>query len=207
MTSKAHWENVYATKSAQSVSWYQEHADCSLRLIREAGADKDARIIDIGGGASVFVDDLLTEGYRHVSVLDISGAALAAARQRLGDKAAAVIWIESDITQAALPRRTYDVWHDRAVFHFLTDPADRAAYVRQVLHSVKPGGLVIVASFAEDGPTQCSGLPVVRYSPEGLHGEFGDAFLLLGHEAEAHRTPSGAMQSFVYCFCRRGDVS
>jgi 2-polyprenyl-3-methyl-5-hydroxy-6-metoxy-1,4-benzoquinol methylase len=203
MTSKSHWENVYTSKSIHAVSWYQEHAACSMRLIRDTGAAPDAGIIDIGGGASVLVDDLLKEGYSNLAVLDLSGAALAAARMRLGERAKQVNWIEADITQAALPRHAYAVWHDRAVFHFLTEPADRAAYVRAVLHAVRPGGHVIVASFAEDGPTQCSGLPVVRYSPDGLHAEFGDTFELLSHEREAHRTPTGAVQSFVYCFCRK----
>ncbi len=207
MASKAHWENVYSTKSVHAVSWYQERAECSLRLIRETGAAKDADIIDIGGGASVLVDDLLAEGYANLSVLDLSGAALSAARERLGAQANRVNWIEADITRVELPRHAYDIWHDRAVFHFLTSEEDRAAYVRTVLHAVKPGGHVIVASFAEDGPTQCSGLPVMRYSPDGLHAEFGEAFQLLNHEKETHRTPSGAMQSFVYCFCRRGDAS
>lgn len=204
MTSKTHWENVYASKSVQAVSWYQTRADCSLRLIRDTGAAQDAGVIDIGGGASVLVDDLLAEGYSNLTVLDLSGAALATAQTRLGDRARQVKWLEADITQVELPRHAYAVWHDRAVFHFLTDPADRAAYVRAVFHAVRPGGHVIVASFAEDGPTQCSGLPVVRYSPDGLHAEFGDAFELLFHEREAHQTPSGAVQSFVYCFCRKG---
>lgn len=203
MQSKEHWEKVYATKATDAVSWFQEHAGLSLDIIRATGAGKDAAIIDVGGGASTLVDDLLANGYRDLSVLDLSGAALAAAKQRIGADAAKVEWIEADITRANLAANRYDIWHDRAVFHFLTDPADREAYVRTVFRSVKPGGHVIVATFAEDGPEKCSGLPVVRYRPDALHAEFGEAFQLLRHEKEAHRTPSGNVQQFVYCYCRR----
>ncbi len=203
MARKEHWEKVYGTKATNAVSWFQEHADLSLRLIRGTGAGPDAAIIDVGGGASVLVDDLVAAGYRDVTVLDLSAAALAAARDRLGEAAAQVQWIEADITQAQLPVQRYDVWHDRAVFHFLTAKEDRAAYVQTVLRAVKPGGQVIVATFADDGPLQCSGLPVQRYSPDELHAEFGEPFTLLCHEKEAHQTPSGAVQQFVYCLCRK----
>lgn len=202
MQSKDHWEKVYATKTTDAVSWFQPHADLSINLIKATGAGCDAGIIDVGGGASTLVDDLIAEGYTDLSVLDLSAAALNTARKRLGAQESKVRWIEADITQADLPARRYDIWHDRAVFHFLTDPADRAAYVRTVLHSVKPGGHVIIASFAEDGPLQCSGLPVMRYQPGELHEQFGDAFKLLSHCTEEHHTPSGAVQPFVYCYCR-----
>ncbi len=203
MQSKAHWENVYATKATDAVSWFQPHADVSLGLIRSTLLGHDAGIIDVGGGASTLIDDLVANGYTDLTVLDLSGAALNAARQRLGERASQVHWIEADITQVELPTNRYDIWHDRAVFHFLTDPADRAAYVRTVLRSVKPGGHVIVATFAEDGPLQCSGLPVMRYRPGELHDQFGETFVLLDHRKEEHHTPSGAAQSFVYCYCRR----
>jgi SAM-dependent methyltransferase len=203
MPTKDHWESVYSTKTAESVSWFQENAEQSLRLIRESGLPRDASIIDVGGGASRLVDGLLDAGYTRLSVLDISATAMAAARRRLGERAARVHWLETDILGAALPEQAYDLWHDRAVFHFLTDPADRQAYVDTVLRAVRPGGLVVVATFAEDGPERCSGLPVRRYRPDELHAEFGAPFLLLGHEKEAHRTPSGAVQQFVYCYCRR----
>lgn len=206
MPSKDHWEQVYTTRPADTVSWFQAHAERSLRLIRDTGVRKDASIIDVGGGASTLVDDLLADGYTHLSVLDLSGAALAAARRRLGALAANVQWIEADITNATLPAHAYDVWHDRAVFHFLVTPADRAAYLRAVLRAVRPGGHVIVATFAEDGPAKCSGLPVQRYRAAELHAEFGDAFSLVHHEKEAHHTPSGAIQRFVYCYCRRTDA-
>lgn len=200
---KAHWEKVYHTKAATEVSWFQEHAALSLKLIRDNGTPASAAIIDVGGGASTLADDLLSNGYAQLTVLDLSGAALATARERLGVQASRVTWLEANILNVALPRYGYDVWHDRAVFHFLTSEADRQRYVQQVLHAVKPGGLVIVATFAEDGPEKCSGLPVMRYSAEGLHDEFGEPFELLGHERETHHTPGGSDQKFLYCFCRK----
>lgn len=202
MNRKHHWEQVYATKSADSVSWFQEHAGQSLHIIHDVGTCKDAAIIDVGGGASILVDELLAEGYRDISVLDISSAALEVSQHRLGEVADAVDWVIGDITKVKLARHRYDIWHDRAVFHFLTDPVDRQAYVRQVVRSVRPGGYVIVATFAEDGPEKCSGLATVRYRPETLHAEFGENFRLVGHEAETHHTPAGKTQQFVYCYCR-----
>jgi ubiquinone/menaquinone biosynthesis C-methylase UbiE len=203
MPSKNHWERIYSTKATDAVSWYQEHASSSLRLIQATRVPKDAAIIDVGGGASTLVDDLLADGYSNLTVLDLSSAALSAAKERLGARAAAVRWLEADITEIDLPRLEYEVWHDRAVFHFLTSEEDRAAYVRAVLRSVKHGGHVIVATFAEDGPEQCSGLPVVRYSAAHLHSEFGDSFTLLDHQTEDHHTPFGTVQKFVYCHCRK----
>lgn len=198
---KEHWEKVYQTKQSDAVSWFQEHATRSLELIRSIGTPLNASIIDVGGGASTLVDDLLNDGFKHVSVLDLSASALEVARNRLGTSGAGVSWIAGDIRHVNLPEQTYDIWHDRAVFHFLTDPADRAAYVRQVMKSVKQGGHVIVATFAPDGPEQCSGLPVARYAPDQLHGEFGPAFELLEHTTEEHKTPWGSVQHFVYCHC------
>lgn len=201
MSSKTHWEQVYGSKSAQNVSWYQPHALNSIALIQAAAADPDSRIIDVGGGASTLVDDLLELGYRNLKVLDLSAEALAVARQRLGERASRVSWVEGDITSLELPRHSVDVWHDRAVFHFLTEPAEREAYVRRVLHAVQPGGYVIMATFAIDGPAHCSGLPVARYTPEGLHDEFGAAFELIEHREENHLTPAGNTQHFIYCYC------
>ncbi len=207
MQAKAHWERVYTTRAATELSWFQPHAERSLALIRGAGVPSTARIIDVGGGASTLVDDLLAAGYGDVSVLDISAHALAVARARLKARAHEVRWIEADVLQATLPRHAYDLWHDRAVFHFLTQAADRHAYVQQVLHAVRPGGLVIVATFAPDGPERCSGLPVMRYDPERLHAEFGAPFSLLRHEREAHYTPAGKVQQFIYCLCRKSTDS
>lgn len=202
MNSQTHWDAVYTAKASDSVSWYQPHADQSLQLIAATGVPRSAAIIDVGGGASTLVDDLLASGYQHLTVLDLAESALQTAQRRLGGQGRAVQWIAADITRVMLPVHTFDVWHDRAVFHFLTEPAQRAAYVASVLRSVKPGGHVIVATFAEDGPTQCSGLPVIRYSASGLHGEFGDAFTLVHHHNEAHQTPTRHLQQFVYCYCR-----
>jgi len=205
MDHKQHWEQIYSTKPLDAVSWFQDHADQSLRLIHNTRLGRNAAIIDVGAGASTLVDDLLAEGYTDLTVLDLSPAALMVAKQRLVKHAECVRWAEGDVTRAEFPAHRFDIWHDRAVFHFLTEPADRQAYVEQVVRSVRPGGHVIIATFAEDGPEKCSGLPVVRYQPESLHAEFGDAFLLVGHEKEAHHTPSGAVQQFVYCYCRKAD--
>lgn len=202
MPAKHHWEHVYRTKPVTGVSWYQEHADESLRLIRDSGMPAGGALIDVGGGASTLVDDLVASGHHAVTVLDLSAAALQAAQARLGECARTVQWLEADVLEAALPAQAYDLWHDRAVFHFLTREDERQAYVRQVLHAVRPQGHVIVATFAEDGPTQCSGLPVMRYSAAELHAQFGPAFALLAQSRETHHTPNGAVQQFVYCYCR-----
>ena len=201
MEPASHWERVYASHSPDAVSWYQPHATLSLDLIRRIAAGPGTRIIDVGAGASTLVDDLLASGFTDLTVLDISAAALRLAQQRLGTLAARVHWIPGDITTVPLEPGAYAIWHDRAVFHFLTEPADRAAYVAQVRRAVRPGGHVIVAAFGPEGPTQCSGLPVVRYAPGALHAEFGGHFELVDHLSEAHRTPGGAIQQFVYCHC------
>ena len=203
MQSKAHWEKVYTTKAPDNVSWFQAHAELSMRLIRESCPRRDAAIIDVGGGASTLVDELLDDGYPNVTVLDLSSAALAESRRRLGVRGDTVRWMEADITCAEFEPHSFDLWHDRAVFHFLTTKKDRIAYVRQVLQAVKPGGHVIMATFGSDGPSQCSGLPVMRYAPDELHAEFGDAFTLLAHEEQLHHTPFGTDQQFVYCMCRK----
>jgi ubiquinone/menaquinone biosynthesis C-methylase UbiE len=204
MASKDHWENVYATKTSKGVSWFQEHAQLSLKLINDAKIPTSASIIDVGGGASTLVDDLVAQGYQHISVLDLSQSALTETKKRLGVAAAAQVqWIEANILEVELPVHQFDVWHDRAVFHFLTNEIERHAYVQKVLGAVKPGGLVIVATFAEDGPTMCSGLPVKRYNASELYAEFGAPFQLLGHHKEIHHTPAGGEQKFVYCVCRK----
>ena len=198
---KSHWEKLYRTKRPTEVSWYRPHLDVSLQLIEEAAPNRDAQIVDVGGGESTLVDDLLARGYRNLSVLDISLTALDVAKERLGDTARMVDWRCGDVTTIAFTRHRCDVWHDRAVFHFLTESKDRAAYVRQVAHAVKPGGHVIVAAFGPEAPTKCSGLDVVRYGPESLHGEFGTSFRLVKHLTELHRTPTGSIQQFTYCYC------
>lgn len=200
---KTHWETVYETKPADSVSWFQPHAEKSLEIIQATGQNKHAALIDVGGGASTLVDDLLNLGYDNLSVLDLSAAALKVAQDRLGAKAATVNWLVGDITTVSLPANAYDIWHDRAVFHFLTEEADRRAYVAQVMRSVRPNGHIIIATFAEDGPEKCSGLPVMRYSPEALHQEFDRGFQLVSQDKETHHTPFGTDQQFIYCYCRK----
>jgi 2-polyprenyl-3-methyl-5-hydroxy-6-metoxy-1,4-benzoquinol methylase len=198
MSSRPHWENVYRTKQPDEVSWYRPHLDTSLALIEAAVPDRDARIIDVGGGASTLVDDLLARGYRNLSVLDLSSAALDISKARLGEGAQRVDWRCGDVRTAQLPANEYDLWHDRAVFHFLTSAEDRAAYVRQIQRSVKPGAHVIVATFGPEGPTKCSGLDVVRYAPDALRGELGPRFRLVQHRTERHETPAGRIQPFTY---------
>jgi 2-polyprenyl-3-methyl-5-hydroxy-6-metoxy-1,4-benzoquinol methylase len=203
MENKTHWEHIYQTKESAQVSWYQLHPQRSLRYIRNTGADRTANIIDVGGGASTLVDHLLDDGFGPITVLDISKEALEISQQRLAQRARLVTWLEADITRAELPLHKYDVWHDRAVFHFLTKPQDREAYVKTVEHAVRPGGHVIVATFASDGPEKCSGLDVARYDPQSLHHEFGPGFELLDSTHEAHQTPFGTEQKFIYCYCRK----
>jgi ubiquinone/menaquinone biosynthesis C-methylase UbiE len=202
MNTKTHWEHIYETKAPTQVSWYQEHARFSLQYIRNTGIQKTDAIIDVGGGASTLVDDLIADGYRHISILDVSAVALQLARQRLGTHAVDVNWIEADITQADLPAQAYDLWHDRAVFHFLTQASDRQRYIDTVRHAVRVGGHIIVAAFAPDGPERCSGLDVVRYSPKSLHSEFGGDFEMVDSRRETHHTPFETEQKFIYCYCR-----
>ncbi|MGF6275644.1 2-polyprenyl-3-methyl-5-hydroxy-6-metoxy-1,4-benzoquinol methylase [Massilia sp. UYP11] len=202
MDQRLHWETVYRSKAPDAVSWYAPHLNTSLALIERSAGARSAAIIDVGGGQATLVDDLLARGCTDVSVLDISAEAISVARARLGAQADRVAWLVADITQTTLPERRYDVWHDRAVFHFLLEPAQRAAYVRQVARAMRPGGSVIVATFGPEGPTTCSGLDIVRYDADGLHDEFGPAFRLVESRTELHRTPFGTTQQFVYCFCR-----
>jgi SAM-dependent methyltransferase len=202
MDSKAHWEQVYNTKGPDQVSWFEPEATLSLALVQRVAPTRNEAIIDVGAGAATFVDGLLGAGYHDITVLDLSAAALAQAQHRLGERAAAVVWREDDILTAKLPIEAFDVWHDRAVFHFLTDPADRRAYVDQVRRALRHGGFALVATFAEDGPARCSGLDVARYSPDSLHAQFGSDFRLLTSQRQLHRTPWGAGQAFTYCLCR-----
>ncbi|CAM3696838.1 class I SAM-dependent methyltransferase [Polynucleobacter brandtiae] len=202
MDNKAHWDKVYGTKASESVSWYAPHLQISLNFIHEAGGDKNTAIIDIGGGEATLVDDLLAQGYADISVLDISQKAIDVAKERIGKDAEKVHWYCADITLATLPQNYFDIWHDRAVFHFLTQAEQRAKYVEQVIRSVKHGGHVIMATFGPEGPEQCSGLDVMRYDAEHLHTEFGKTFTLIKSSTEIHQTPMGTTQQFLYCFCR-----
>lgn len=202
MDRRAHWEQVYRTKGPDQVSWFQAEALLSRQLIERVAPDRSAAIMDLGAGASTLVDGLLGAGYGDLTVVDLSPTALRVAQERIGSLANGVTWRPADVLTAEFAQGALDVWHDRAVFHFLTDPADRARYVTQVRHAVRPGGHVVVATFAEDGPARCSGLAVARYSPDALHAEFGAGFRLLEHHRELHMTPGGTAQAFTYCVWR-----
>jgi SAM-dependent methyltransferase len=202
MDADSHWEKIYKTKDPDAVSWYRSHLDRSLALIEAASTDRAARIIDIGGGESTLVDDLLARGYHNLTILDVSQTALDVTRARLGEAAKQVDWICADVTQAHLPAHAFDIWHDRAVFHFLTAQEQRQAYVKLATRAVRTGGHVIVSTFGPEGPTKCSGLDVVRYDAESLHGEFGKRFRLVQSSKELHQTPFGTTQQFLYCYCR-----
>jgi SAM-dependent methyltransferase len=199
---QAHWENVYATKDEHAVSWFQEKPDISLELIRATGVNATASIIDIGGGASRFIDRLLDEGFKTITVLDLSEKALTTSKARLGARGAHVQWVVAGITTWE-PSKIYDVWHDRAALHFLTDPKDRAAYAERVLRAVRPGGYVIIGTFAPDGPERCSGLPVVRYDAATLGELLGHSFELIESKRHDHQTPAGATQRFQFSRFRR----
>jgi 2-polyprenyl-3-methyl-5-hydroxy-6-metoxy-1,4-benzoquinol methylase len=199
---KTHWENVYTTKAPETVSWYRPHLETSLALVERAAHSLSASIIDVGGGESTLVDDLLLRGYTDLTVLDVSQIAIDVTKKRLGSAAERVRWLVGDIVETEMDPCAYNVWHDRAVFHFLTTPERRVAYVRQVTHAVKPGGHVIVSTFGPEGPTKCSGLEVMRYDAESLHGEFGGRFRLVESSKELHQTPFGTTQQFLYCYCR-----
>jgi SAM-dependent methyltransferase len=199
---QAHWENVYTTKDEKAVSWFQERPDISLNLIRATGVDASASIIDIGGGASRLIDVLIGEGFKATTVLDLSEKALATSKARLGARAAHVQWVVADITTWE-PSQTYDVWHDRAALHFLTDPKDRAAYAERVTKAVRPGGHVIIGTFAPDGPERCSGLPVVRHDARTLGELLGPSFELVESKRHEHKTPGGVIQKFQFSRFRR----
>ncbi len=200
-----HWDRIHSGKAPAEVSWYRPHLDQSLRFIHDAGLVPSARIIDIGGGASTLVDDLLDRGFEDVTVLDISASALERTRERLGARASAVTWLVGDVTSVELPAESYDLWHDRAVFHFLTDPEERARYVAAVRRCLRPGGHLVMATFGPGGPEKCSGLEVTRYGADALRNRFGNGFRLVGSCAEIHTTPSGATQEFMYCHLRMRD--
>lgn len=198
----SHWEGVYSGRGVQSVSWYQERPETSLRLIADLGIGPADAVIDVGGGASSLVDHLVERQFGDVTVVDISGAALDAARERLGAKATRAHWLAGDILRLKL-RGPFGLWHDRAVFHFLTGAAERATYVARMADLLPAGSHAIMATFAEDGPERCSNLPVRRYSPERLAAELGSGFRMIGSLRETHVTPAGTGQSFIYCCFRR----
>ena len=206
MSSKQHWEDVYTTKASDAVSWYRPHLDTSLRLIDAIGVDAATRVIDVGGGASTLVDDLVARGLRP-TVLDLSAAALAVARTRLAERAVPVEWIVADVTRADLPRHGYDLWHDRAVLHFLTEPDAARAYVAQLLHALRPGGHAVIGGFASDGPERCSGLAVARRDPDEVAALLGPRFTLRDALYETHATPAGGTQRFAWARLQRDQIA
>ncbi len=199
-----HWETVYRRNREDEVSWFQSVPETSLRMIEALDLEPDARIIDIGGGTSRLADGLLKAGYRDVTVLDITAQALQQSQDRLGERAGLVEWITADVATFQ-PDTTWDVWHDRAVFHFLTTEEARAGYRRTLGRTLRPGGHVIIATFGPRGPEKCSGLPVMRYDPESLVATLGADFTLRHTELEQHTTPAGHQQEFLYCWLQRKD--
>jgi SAM-dependent methyltransferase len=200
---KTHWQNVYHRNRAEAVSWYRPHLDVSLELLADAGLSPGSRVIDVGGGASTLVDDLLERGLHDVSVADVCEEALAVAQRRLGDRAQEVHWYAGDILDLTLPVGGFDLWHDRAALHFLTSAADTARYAQAARYSVAPGGHIVVGGFAPDGPERCSGLSVARRSADEIAAIFSPLFRLSKTRTERHRTPAGLEQSFVYVLLMR----
>jgi SAM-dependent methyltransferase len=203
MSDTTHWQTVYETKRSDEVSWYRPHLDRSLALVDGLALGKDARILDAGAGASTLVDDLLARGFEHLTLLDLSAAALEVTRARLGTRASQVTFLVGDAAEPLVADASIDLWHDRAVFHFQTDPARRSTYVERIARAVRPGGHVILATFALDGPERCSNLPVARYDAAGLLAALGPRFAHVRDEREAHTTPKGGTQSFTYLVARR----
>ena len=202
MDRKAHWEQTYRTKALNELGWYQAHPTLSPQLIESTGVGKSADIIDVGGGDSTLVDVLLDRGFTHVTVLDISSLALDRVKARLGDRARCVTWIEGDVTKLSATQ-AYDVWHDRATFHFLTDAEDRKRYIQVMKRAIRAPGHVIISTFAPDAPPTCNGLDVVRYTPQALCAEIGQRFELIEAQGQIHITPIGTEQAFIYCHLKR----
>lgn len=203
MTQREHWEKVYLSNPTDRVGWYKPHLATSLKWIQELSLDKGANIIDVGGGASTLVDDLLADGYSSLTVLDLSQTALALTKKRLRERASSVTWLEGDITSIDLLACRYDLWHDRVVFHFLITPDQRQRYVANLLKALKPGGHVIISTFSLEAPPKCSGLPVERYSAVKLERVLGSEFLLKKRDKELHVTPGGVEQMYLYCHFQR----
>ena len=203
MDQKKHWEKVYQENQVNEVGWYTPRLETSLRWIKALNLNRDAGIIDVGGGASTLVDDLAREGYHPVTVVDLSRKALELSRKRLGEKGDAITWIVGDITEVSLPENNYGLWHDRAVFHFLTTPELRQLYKEDLLKALKPGGDLILAVFAPEAPPQCSGLPVGRYTVSELECTFGPEFELKKYLKKLHTTPGGVGQMYLYCHFKK----
>jgi len=202
MDARSHWEQVHATKDPRQVSWFSPHLERSLELIERAAPDRSASLLDVGAGQSTLVEDLLGLGYENISVLEISQTALDGLKARVGQAGRAIRWICGDVTETELPEASFDLWHDRAVFHFLTEVGQRRAYVERVRRALKPGGSLIVSTFGPSGPERCSGLATMRYDASSLGSEFGDRFRLVESSLDLHETPSGAVQQFLSCWYR-----
>lgn len=200
---QAHWEEIYRTRSTQAVSWYRPHLDVSLALLRQAGLDASTRLIDVGGGASTLVDDLLAQGLTDITVLDVSSAALATARARLGARGDTVHWLAADLLEADLAPAAFDIWHDRAVLHFLASAEATTRYAAQAARALRSGGHAVIGGFAPDGPERCSGLPVARRSATDIAALLGPAFRLVDERREQHTTPAGTVQAFAYALLKR----
>jgi SAM-dependent methyltransferase len=199
MGRREHWEQVYSSKPSDRLGWYKPRLQTSLEWISALGLDRGAPIIDVGGGASTLVDDLLDHGYTAITVLDLAEPALNIIKARLGERSTAVNWLCGDITELELPGKTFELWHDRAVFHFLTEPGDRERYRENLFRALRPGGHVIIGTFAPEAPPKCSGLPVQRYDLEALRETLGSEFELQRHKKELHVTPGGVEQMYLYC--------
>jgi SAM-dependent methyltransferase len=202
LDARRHWERIYGEHKPEDVSWFQETPALSLEMIRGAAPSKHARILDVGGGASRLVDGLAAGGFTDLTVLDISGRALAHSRERMGERGKNISWIETEVAAFA-PEAPFDIWHDRAVFHFLAENADRDAYLAVLRRALKPGGSLILAAFAPEGPEKCSGLPVRRYDAGLVRETFGPDFKLIMEAAETHLTPWNAEQRFAYFLLKK----
>jgi SAM-dependent methyltransferase len=203
MSRREHWEQVYSSKPPERLGWYKPRLQTSLEWITALGLEPDAPIIDIGGGASTLIDDLLDLGYSALTVLDLAAPALELIKARLGERGDAVAWLCGDITDIELPQDGYALWHDRAVFHFLTESKDRERYLKNLRKALRPGGYLVIGVFAPEAPPRCSGLPVQRYDLDLIQETLGDNFLLQRHRKEMHVTPGGVEQMYLYCGFRR----
>jgi SAM-dependent methyltransferase len=203
MESETHWRTVFESNDSTAVSWYQPHLDVSLGMISRTGVGKDCELLDVGGGDSTLVDDLVLRGFSSVTVLDIASSAIERAKLRLGEACGCVVWKQGDILLTPLPDRYIDVWHDRAVFHFFVEELKRREYVSKASNAIRPHGHLVIATFASDGPERCSGLPTMRYSQSGLAQEFKQDFILIESQTESHLTPQGREQRFIYCRFQR----
>jgi ubiquinone/menaquinone biosynthesis C-methylase UbiE len=200
---RGHWDKAYRAKATDQASWYRAHLEVSFELLVKAGLSARSRVVDIGGGASTLVDDLLDFGVQSITVVDLSPTSLEIARQRLGARAERVSWLVADVTTLSVPDGSFDLWHDRAALHFLTAPEAARAYVRTATRAIAPGGHAVIGCFAADGPERCSGLPVVRRDPADIASLFGESFSLVESRREVHSTPSGIQQRFAYALLRR----